>query len=159
MKLAKLNTTKGLLVAELLDEDAPMTVANFIKLAALGFYNGLSFFKYIPEVLVQTGCPLNNGLGFPGYHIKCELDGKRQWHQKGVFSMVHNTRDTNGSQFIICLGDRYTQHLNGNHTCFAILTDKRMEVLLKLRQGDRIESIEIEEVERFPLGENVKLFR
>lgn len=132
---------------ELFEDDAPGTVDNFCDLVNQEFYNGLIFHQYIPETLIQTGCPIGDGTGGPGYFIKCELRGKRQFHDKGVLSMANSGRDTNGSQFIICLDQANVKHLDGNHTCFGKLRKTGLEILSKLRRFDIIEKIEIGEVE------------
>ncbi len=128
--------------AELYDEDAPGTVANFKKLIMAGFYNGLLFHRVIPDFVVQGGCPDGTGAGGPGYTIACELSGKQQFHDKGVLSMAHRGPNTGGSQFFICLNRSNTQHLDRKHTCFGKLTDG-LDVLDRITQGDQIVAISI----------------
>jgi cyclophilin family peptidyl-prolyl cis-trans isomerase len=77
-----------------LKKDAPNTVANFVKLAKSGFYDGLNFHRVIPDFVIQGGCPNGTGAGGPGYSIKCELDGGNQYHDRGVLSMAHAGRNT-----------------------------------------------------------------
>ena len=144
MKKAIIHTEKGDMKIEFYHADAPNTVANFIKLAESGFYNGLSFHRVIPDFVIQGGCPNGIGNGGPGYKINCELDGGNQFHDRGVLSMAHAGRNTGGSQFFICHSRRNTAHLDGNHTCFGIVTDG-LDVLDSIRQGDKIEKIEIVE--------------
>ena len=64
---------------EFYEKDAPNTVANFVKLAKDGFYNGLTFHRVIPDFVIQGGCPDGTGAGGPGYSIDCELDGENQF--------------------------------------------------------------------------------
>jgi peptidyl-prolyl cis-trans isomerase B (cyclophilin B) len=84
------------------------------------------------------------GTGGPGYKIKCELTGERQYHDRGVLSMAHAGRDTGGSQFFICHSRTNTKHLDRNHTCFGKV-EEGVEVIDLIRQGDAIEKIEISE--------------
>lgn len=149
MSKAIINTAKGVLKAELYDLDAPNTVANFIKLSKEGFYNGLAFHRVIPDFVIQGGCPysadMSNpriGTGGPGYSIKCELDGEKQFHDRGVLSMAHSGRNTGGSQFFICHNRQNTRHLDRNHTCFGKVFEG-LDVIDMIAAGDRIESIEI----------------
>lgn len=124
------------------ENDAPNTVKNFIDLAEKGFYNGLTFHRVIPDFVIQGGCPNGTGAGGPGYKIKCELDGGNQYHDRGVLSMAHAGRDTGGSQFFICHSRTNTAHLDRRHTCFGKVTEG-LEVIDQIRQGDKIEKIEI----------------
>lgn len=149
MKKAKIITESGEMTVEFYHEDAPNTVANFIKLAESGYYNGLRFHRVIPDFVVQGGCPhskeLNNprvGTGGPGYKIDCELDGDNQYHDRGVLSMAHAGRNTGGSQFFICHSRTNTAHLDRNHTCFGKVVEG-VEVIDKIRPGCLIEEIEI----------------
>ncbi len=149
--IAEIQTENGMMRAELYDDDVPNTVANFIKLAESGFYDGLTFHRVIPNFVVQGGCPFSRthgdrrvGTGGPGYTIKCETNGGRQYHDRGVLSMAHAGKDTGGSQFFICHNRANTQHLDGVHTCFGKLIDG-LDVLDSIRQGDRINKIVITE--------------
>jgi len=144
MKTATIQTVKGNMKISFFEKDAPNTVANFIKLASSGFYDGLKFHRVIPDFVVQAGCPNGIGNGGPGYTINCELDGENQYHDKGVLSMAHAGRNTGGSQFFICHNRSNTQHLDRNHTVFAKVTEG-LDVIDSIRQGDVIEKIIIEE--------------
>lgn len=137
-------TEKGTMVIELFDDDAPGTVANFVKLAKSGFYNGLTFHRVIPDFVVQGGCPRGDGTGGPGYSIACETDGKKQIHDRGVLSMAHAGRNTGGSQFFICHNRRNTAHLDRKHTVFGKVIEN-VDVIDEIRRGDKIISIEIED--------------
>ncbi|MDY0184195.1 MAG: peptidylprolyl isomerase, partial [Proteiniphilum sp.] len=75
MLTAEIHTGKGVMKVKFYKEDAPKTVANFVKLAEEGFYDGLTFHRVIPNFVIQGGCPDGTGAGGPGYTIKCELDG------------------------------------------------------------------------------------
>ncbi len=144
MKKATIETSKGTMVLELFDDDAPGTVANFVKLSKSGFYNGLKFHRVVPNFVIQGGCPKGDGTGGPGYTIPCELTGKKQFHDRGVISMAHAGRNTGGSQFFICHNRQNTAHLDRNHTVFGKVIEN-VEVVDLIRQGDTIVSITISE--------------
>jgi len=149
MKKAEIHTPKGVMKVKFYEDDAPNTVANFIKLAEEGFYNGLAFHRVIPNFVIQGGCPFSKdmsdrrvGTGGPGYSIDCELDGENQYHDRGVLSMAHAGRNTGGSQFFICHSRYNTSHLDRNHTCFGKVYDG-VDIIDEIRQGDTIEKITI----------------
>jgi len=144
MSKATIHTEKGTMKLEFFDNDAPATVKNFIKLSKDGYYDGLTFHRVIPDFVIQGGCPDGNGMGGPGYSIKCELDGDNQYHDRGVLSMAHAGRDTGGSQFFVCHSRNNTSHLDRVHTCFGKVYEG-LEVIDNIRQGDKIEKILIEE--------------
>jgi peptidyl-prolyl cis-trans isomerase B (cyclophilin B) len=149
---ATISTAKGKMKAELYHEDAPGTVKNFIELAERGFYDGLTFHRVIPNFVIQGGCPKGNGSGGPGYTIKCELNGEKQIHDKGVLSMAHAGRNTGGSQFFICHNRDNTKHLDRNHTCFGVVI-KGEDLIDEIKGGDVIESIKIDKVQVKEEGE------
>lgn len=131
------------------EQDAPNTVANFVKLAKDGYYNGLKWHRVIPNFVIQGGCPNTRegatgmpGTGGPGYQIDCELNGENQFHDRGVLSMAHAGRNTGGSQFFVCHSRTQTAHLDRNHTVFGKVTDG-LEVLDAIQQGDSIDRIEV----------------
>lgn len=146
MLKAEMITDKGTMMIEFYEQDAPNTVANFVNLAKSGFYDGLKFHRVIPDFVIQGGCPQGTGRGGPGYHIKCELTGGNQYHDRGVLSMAHAGRNTGGSQFFICHSRRNTAHLDRNHTCFGKVIEG-LEVIDAIRQGDVITKINIIESE------------
>lgn len=147
MKKAQINTDKGNMKVEFYFDDAPNTVANFIKLSEEGFYNGLRFHRVIPNFVIQGGCPFSRdindirvGTGGPGYKINCELNGNKQYHDRGVLSMAHAGRNTGGSQFFICHSRENTSHLDRQHTCFGKVYEG-LEVIDKIKQGTLINEI------------------
>ncbi|MVN20530.1 peptidylprolyl isomerase [Mucilaginibacter arboris] len=150
MSKAIIKTEKGDMTVEFYEQDAPNTVANFLKLAKEGFYNGVAFHRVIPNFMVQTGDPLSKdpatafraGSGGPGYKIDCELTGENQYHDRGVLSMAHAGRNTGGSQFFICHSRTNTAHLDRNHTVFGKVVEN-VDVVDEIRQGDKITSIEV----------------
>ncbi|MFW6347875.1 MAG: peptidylprolyl isomerase [Cyclonatronaceae bacterium] len=145
MKIAHIHTDHGTMKVEFFEKDAPNTVDNFIKLSEKGFYDGLSFHRVIPDFVVQGGCPNGTGTGGPGYSIDCELEGDHQYHDRGVLSMAHAGRNTGGSQFFICHSRNNTSHLDRQHTVFGKVVEN-VDVVDKIRQGDKITKIEVSEV-------------
>ena len=142
MKQAKIKTEKGEMLVTFYEDDAPIAVANFVKLAESGFYDGLTFHRVLPNFVIQVGCPEGSGRGGPGWTIQCELDGNNQYHDKGVLSMAHAGRNTGGSQFFICHSRDNTSHLDRKHTCFGKVVEG-LEVIDLIRQGDKINQIEV----------------
>ncbi|MCT4599939.1 MAG: peptidylprolyl isomerase [Marinifilaceae bacterium] len=142
MYKAEIHTEKGVMHVEFYEQDAPNTVANFVKLSKSGFYDGLTFHRVIPNFVIQGGCPDGTGAGGPGYSIDCELDGDNQFHDRGVLSMAHAGRNTGGSQFFICHSRTNTAHLDRHHTCFGRVYDG-LEVIDAIKAGDIIEKIVI----------------
>ncbi len=142
MSKAIIKTEKGDLTVQFYDADAPETVANFLKLAKSGYYDGVTFHRVIPDFVIQGGDPTGTGAGGPGYSIKCELDGDNQYHDRGVLSMAHRGRDTGGSQFFICHSRTNTAHLDRNHTCFGKVVEN-VDAIDDIRQGDKILGIDI----------------
>ena len=144
MKIAEIVTEKGTMKVELYEQDAPNTVANFVKLSEKGYYDGLTFHRVIPDFVIQGGCPEGSGAGGPGYSIDCELTGSNQYHDRGVLSMAHAGKNTGGSQFFVCHSRNNTSHLDGVHTCFGKVTEG-VEYVDEIREGDKIEKITIAE--------------
>ncbi|MDA3854391.1 MAG: peptidylprolyl isomerase [Bacteroidales bacterium] len=142
MKKAEIHTARGVMKVEFFENDAPKTVANFVKLAQEGFYNGLNFHRVIPDFVIQGGCPDGTGAGGPGYSIDCELDGDNQYHDRGVLSMAHAGRNTGGSQFFVCHSRNNTSHLDRNHTCFGKVVEG-LEVIDAIQPKDSIDKIVI----------------
>lgn len=130
----RLSTTKGDIVIELFENEAPETVANFISLVEQKFYDGLTFHRVLSGFVAQGGCPRGDGTGDPGYKIYCECykDNFRK-HFRGTLSMAHAGKDTGGSQFFLTFLP--TPHLNGKHTAFGRVIEG-MDVLAKLQRID-----------------------
>ena len=142
MSKAIIKTEKGDMTVQFYDKDAPNTVANFLKLAKEGYYDGVTFHRVINDFVIQGGDPTGTGAGGPGYQIDCELTGENQYHDRGVLSMAHAGRNTGGSQFFICHSRTNTAHLDRNHTCFGKVVEN-VDVVDDIRQGDKILGIEI----------------
>ena len=137
MTKAIIKTNKGDISIDFFDSDAPGTVANFVKLAESGFYNGLSFHRVISNFMVHGGCPRGDGTGGPGYSIKCEINPNK--HLAGSLSMAHRGKNTGGSQFFICHSSQ--PHLDGVHTVFGRTQD--MTVVNAIRTGDKMNEVVI----------------
>lgn len=137
MEKVEIQTEHGNMKVELFHEDAPKTVANYLKLIKEKYYDGLTFHRVLPDFVVQGGCPNANGSGGPGYQIDCELDGENQYHDRGVMSMAHAGRNTGGSQFFICHSRNNTSHLDREHTCFGKVVEG-LDVIDKIQEGDQI---------------------
>jgi cyclophilin family peptidyl-prolyl cis-trans isomerase len=113
---ATLNTNVGDISIELFDEDAPETVANFKKLAADRFYDGVIFHRVIPDFMIQGGDPTGTGSGGPGYSFDDESNEHRI--ERGALAMANSGPNTNGSQFFIVTADA-CPWLDGKHTVFG----------------------------------------
>jgi cyclophilin family peptidyl-prolyl cis-trans isomerase len=130
----KFTTSKGDIVLELFENEAPNTVANFISLVEKGFYNGLVFHRVIPGFMAQGGDPAGNGSGGPGYTIDCEVTKENhRKHFRGSISMAHAGPNTGGSQFFLTFVP--TAHLDGKHTVFGRVIEG-MEVLAKIQRTE-----------------------
>lgn len=144
MTKALMETEAGTLEVELFDTEAPGTVANFVKLAESGFYDGLAFHRVIDGFMAQGGCPNTRagasgmpGTGGPGYMIPCEINSRK--HQAGTLSMAHAGKNTGGSQFFLCHDAQ--PHLDGVHTVFGQASN--LDVVLAIRKGTRITKVTI----------------
>ena len=145
---AVLETSKGRIVIELYPDAAPKTVDNFATLIQQGFYDGLSFHRYVPDFVIQGGDPKGDGTGGPGWTIygefqDAELKARMPNHEKGVVAMARTQQPNSaGSQFYICLNPDSNgyQHLDGEYTTFGRVIEG-LDVLDQLRQGDKIEKI------------------
>jgi len=148
---ATFETDKGEFKILLFDDEAPLTVENFINLATIGFYEGTMFHRVIPDFMAQGGDPLGTGTGGPGYQFQDEFHGSRQHDKPGVLSMANSGPGTNGSQFFITFAP--TPHLDGMHSVFGEVVEGLDDALnITTRDpgtaqtpGDVIEKISINE--------------
>jgi cyclophilin family peptidyl-prolyl cis-trans isomerase len=125
-----ITTSKGDVVVELFEDDAPNTVANFISLVEKGFYDGTPFHRVIGGFMAQGGDPTGTGEGGPGHLIDCETElPTARKHFLGSLSMAHAGKNTGGSQFFVTF--RPTEHLDGKHTVFGRVIEG-FDVLPKL---------------------------
>ena len=123
---AIISTDKGDIEVELFASEAPITVNNFVYLSRKGFYNGIIFHRVIKNFMIQTGDPLGNGSGGPGYAFEDEISKGRAFDKSGMLAMANSGPNTNGSQFFIT--HTATPWLNGHHTIFGKVT-KGMDVV------------------------------
>ena len=114
---AVIETSKGRLVVDLFEGDAPMTVNNFVFLARNHYYDGVVFHRVLEDFMAQAGDPTGTGRGGPGYTFGDETDNGRRHEGKGVLSMANAGPGTNGSQFFITF--TATPWLDGKHTVFG----------------------------------------
>ena len=118
--IAVVETNMGTFSFELYSDDAPQTIASFIKLAKKGFYDGLIFHRVIDGFMIQGGDPTGTGSGGPGYTIKAEFNKRK--HVAGTVAMARTADpDSAGSQFYMCLAP--TPHLDGKYTVFGQVVD------------------------------------
>ncbi|HIE28782.1 TPA: peptidylprolyl isomerase [Candidatus Poribacteria bacterium] len=144
-EVAVLETAKGKIVIELYPDSAPVTVANFRKLIKRRFYDGLAFHRYIEDFVIQGGDPKGDGTGGPGYTIKDEFNERK--HLTGTVAMAKtNAPNSAGSQFYICLAP--APHLNGSYTVFGQVI-QGMDNVFKLRQGDRMTKVTLEDASKY----------
>ena len=149
---ATISTIMGLVVLELLEEEAPKTVENFAKLASDGFYDGVIFHRVIKDFMIQGGNPTGTGTGGPGYTIEDEIVPSPVFDKPGILAMANRSggTSTNGSQFFITVAP--TPHLNGNHTIFGRVLEGQDVVVaiseVPIGTGDRpLEDVVIQTTE------------
>jgi cyclophilin family peptidyl-prolyl cis-trans isomerase/FKBP-type peptidyl-prolyl cis-trans isomerase len=148
---ARMNTSRGRILIALEYRKTPLTVANFVGLAegtiafenrppGKPFFDGLTFHRVIEDFMIQGGDPLENGTGGPGYRFPDEIAPELAHDGAGVLSMANSGPDTNGSQFFITR--KPAPWLDGFHAVFGRVREGQ-EVVDAIRQGDRIDSVEI----------------
>ncbi len=137
---ATIETNKGTIVIKFYSEDAPNTVKNFIRLATVGFYDGLTFHRYVPDFVIQGGDPRGDGAGNAGYNIDAEFNQMK--HVAGTVAMARSNDPNSAScQFYITLSTK--SHLDGKYTVFGHVVEG-MPVANQLRAGDTMDKITIE---------------
>lgn len=142
-RTATFETTKGTIIAELAETDAPGTTANFIELAQKGFYDGLTFHRHVPGFVVQGGDPSGDGTGGSGKHIKLEVTPNLKHDAPGVLAMARSqSPDSASSQFYFTLAA--APHLDMGYAVFGRVT-QGVENVLALRVGDKMTSVTISE--------------
>lgn len=124
----------GTIKVELMPSVAPKTVANFIKLATSGFYDGLTFHRIIDGFMIQGGDPNGNGTGGSGTNIIGEFAANGFQndlsHTRGVISMARSANyNSASSQFFIMNGD--TPQLDGQYAAFGKVVEG-MDVVDKI---------------------------
>lgn len=148
LSIAKFHTSAGEMWAAFYYDFAPNTVANFVNLARGGFYDGLKFHRLVPDFIVQTGDPVGDASGGPGYQIESEFNGRP--HLRGVLSMAREVdpmesqgaaprpefANTAGSQFFVALNYQKTQRLDNRYTAFGkLIGDESIATLKKISSG------------------------
>lgn len=130
----RMETTKGAIVIELYENEAPETVGNFINLVEKKFYDEKTFHRVLRNFMAQGGCPEGSGRGGPGYKIYCECEApQHRDHFRGTLSMAHAGKNTGGSQFFITF--LRTPNLDARHTVFGRVIEG-LDVLAKLQRRD-----------------------
>ena len=151
MSEATLQTARGPIQVELLDDDAPRTVENFRRLAGEGFYDGGTFHRVIEDFMVQGGCPRGDGTGGPGYTFDDEESALELPIVRGALAMANAGPNTNGSQFFIVTAEECSW-LDGKHAVFGRVTDGLdvADAISRVETDDRdrpLEPVAIERVE------------
>ena len=133
---AVFETTEGSFTVRLFEKEVPKTVANFVGLAegtkewrdpssgekkTAPYYDGIIFHRVIDGFMVQSGDPLGQGYGGPGYQFEDEFHPDLRHDRAGILSMANAGPGTNGSQFFITLGP--TPHLDRKHSVFGVVTE------------------------------------
>lgn len=167
---ARFHTPKGEIIVDLEFEKVPGTVGNFVGLAegnleneaipqGQPYYDGLKFHRVLPDFMIQGGDPKGTGVGGPGYQFEDEIHPDLKHDSPGILSMANAGPGTNGSQFFITHTE--TPWLDGKHTVFGKVVEGQ-EVVDQIRQGDRIEKLEIlregEAAENFNAVEAFRVF-
>ena len=119
---AEIDTTKGKMVIDLYQDEAPTTVNSFIFLALHRYYEGIVFHRVIENFMAQTGDPTGTGSGGPGYQFGLEVTPKLNYDKAGVMGMARTQNpNSNGSQFFITFQE--TPFLNQQYTIFGQVTE------------------------------------
>jgi peptidyl-prolyl cis-trans isomerase A (cyclophilin A) len=133
---AQFVTSEGNFTVRLFDQEAPKTVENFVGLAegtkpwkdprtnqsvTTPYYDGVIFHRVIAGFMIQSGDPLGQGIGGPGYKFKDEFHPDVRHNKAGILSMANHGPNTNGGQFFITLGP--TPHLDDRHSVFGEVVD------------------------------------
>lgn len=142
---AVIDTSEGKIVCELFPKEAPLTVNSFVFLSKEGFYDGLNFHR-VEDWVIQGGDPKGDGTGGPGYELKNEAGKNTHHHEPGTLAMARSRDpDSAGSQFYFITGARDASYLDGQYTIFGQADKDSLEVIKKIKKGDEIKSIKIEE--------------
>lgn len=163
---AKMQTSKGEMIIQFFDKDAPVTVANFVGLAqgtientakpkGTPYYDGIIFHRVIKDFMIQGGDPTGTGMGDPGYKFDDEKNELKH-EGKGYLSMANSGPNTNGSQFFIT--EVATPWLDGRHTIFGkvingLETIDTIATVEKGAQDKPKEDVVIQRVEIFTKGD------
>ncbi len=135
---ARVQTQRGEFVIRLAGREAPLTVANFLKLARSKFFDGVAIHRVVPNFVLQDGDPTGTGNGGPGYEIRDELNPLS--FDTGTVGMALSGPDTGGSQWFVTHSPQ--PHLNALYTVFGRVVAGQ-DVVDRIEQGDRITSVTI----------------
>ena len=127
---------KGTVEIELLAHEAPLTVANFLRLVDRRYFDGNRWHRVVPNFVVQDGDRTGTGSGGPGWSIRDEIT--RQRYNMPMLGMALSGPDTGGSQWFINLSAQ--PHLDGRYTIFGRVTGN-YAALNRIVQGDVIRTI------------------
>jgi peptidyl-prolyl cis-trans isomerase B (cyclophilin B) len=152
MSTATIHTNHGPIQIEFFDDDAPNTVANFRKLAADDFYNGVIFHRVIRDFMIQGGDPTGTGTGGPGYEFEDEFNQNKI--VRGALAMANRGPNTNGSQFFIVTTDA-APWLDGKHTVFGRVVSgmESVDAIEGLPTGPGDKPVDDAVIERVELSE------
>ncbi|MDQ5847039.1 MAG: peptidylprolyl isomerase [Acidobacteriota bacterium] len=137
---AIVKTSKGSFTIQLLPDEAPLNVDNFIKLANRGYFRGITIHRVVPNFVMQDGDPRGDGNGGPGYQIRCEIN--EESYERGAVGMALSGKDTGGSQWFVTHSPQ--PHLDGGYTVFGKVI-AGMAVVDDIARGDVVTSVEIRE--------------
>jgi cyclophilin family peptidyl-prolyl cis-trans isomerase/HEAT repeat protein len=137
---AVVTTSKGTFTVQLLPEEAPLNVDNFIQLANRKYFNGITVHRVVPNFVIQDGDPRGDGNGGPGYQIRCEINLVP--YERGAVGMALSGKDTGGSQWFATHSPQ--PHLDGGYTVFGKVI-VGLNVVDNIVRGDVIRSIVIRE--------------
>jgi cyclophilin family peptidyl-prolyl cis-trans isomerase len=135
---AYIDTDKGTIEIEMAILDAPLTVSNFVRLARIGFFDGLPMHRVVPDFVIQGGDPHGDGEGGPGYSIRDELNELP--YLRGMVGMALDGKDTGGSQFFITHSPQ--PHLDARYTAFGRVVSG-MDVVDRIQPWDVIRRVRI----------------
>lgn len=134
-----IHTSRGEIRGELRGDLMPLTVANFVKLAQRGFYDGLTFHR-VEDWVTQGGDPKGTGAGGPGYAIPLETSADLK-NVRGAVAMARTrVPDSAGSQFYILKAD--APHLDGEYAVFGRVTEG-LDVVDRIARGDTMQSVRV----------------
>jgi cyclophilin family peptidyl-prolyl cis-trans isomerase/HEAT repeat protein len=140
---AVVRTDRGSFTIELLPEDAPLTVDNFVQLARRNYFNNVAFHRVVPNFVIQGGDPRGDGNGGPGYQIRCEINTVP--YDRGAVGMALSGKDTGGSQWFVTHAPQ--PHLDGGYTVFGRVVEGQ-HVIDAITRGDLIRGIVVTETAR-----------
>lgn len=135
---AVVTTSKGSFTIDLLPEDAPLTVDNFVQLAQRDYFRNITIHRVVPNFVIQDGDPRGDGNGGPGYTIRCEIN--QVPYDRAAVGMALSGKDTGGSQWFVTHSPQ--PHLDGGYTVFGRVV-MGMDVVDRIVRGDVIQSVVI----------------